>query len=63
MVFSKVKVAECPPFGKELLFRLSACSPCIMPICNFGYFPFEPRREKTVFLFAYAKTKTQISFG
>ena len=38
--FSSVWVAEWPPFGKELLIRLAVCSPCILSICNFSYFPF-----------------------
>ena len=38
--FSKVWVAEWPPFGKNLLTRLTTCSLCIPTICNFNYFPF-----------------------
>ena len=33
--FSSAKVAESPPFGKELLTRLTICSLCILNICNF----------------------------
>ena len=29
-----------PPFGKELLTRLTICSLCILTICNFSYFLF-----------------------
>ena len=35
-----VLVAEWPPFGKEMLTRLTICSLCILTICNFSYFPF-----------------------
>ena len=38
--FSSVSVAECPPFGKKLLTRLTICSLCILTICNISYFPF-----------------------
>ena len=31
-------LAEWPPFGKELLIRLTVCSPCIVSIRNFGHF-------------------------
>ena len=37
---SSVWVAERPPFGKELLTRLTICSVCISTICCFSYFPF-----------------------
>ena len=40
IIFSSVWVAECPPFGKELLTRLTICSLCILTICYFSYFPF-----------------------
>ena len=32
------------PGGHLLVYRMFSC---IMSICNFDYFPFEPRREKT----------------
>ena len=35
-MLSSVYVAEWPPFGKELLTRLTICSLCIMSICNFS---------------------------
>ena len=35
-----VWVAEWPPFGKELLIRLTICSLCIFTIYNLRYFPF-----------------------
>ena len=35
---SSVCVAEWPPFGKELLTRLTICSLCILTICNFSCF-------------------------
>ena len=38
--FSSVWVAEWPPFGKELLTRLTIYSLCSLTICNFSYFPF-----------------------
>ena len=38
--FNQVEVAEWPPFGKELLIRLTVCSLYIMFKYNFGYFPF-----------------------
>ena len=38
--FSSVWVAEWPPFGKELIPRLTICSLCILTICNFCYFLF-----------------------
>ena len=38
--FSSVSVAEWPPFGKELLTRLTLCSLCILAICKISYFPF-----------------------
>ena len=40
IIFSLVWVAEWPPFGKELLTRLTI-SLCILTICNFSYFGFE----------------------
>ena len=40
IIFNSVWVADIPPFGKELLTRLTLCSPCILTICNFSYFPF-----------------------
>ena len=40
IIFSLVWVAELPPFGKELLTRLTICSLRILTICNFSYFPF-----------------------
>ena len=40
--FSSVRVAEWPPFGKELSIRLAVCSHCILSIDsgNFSFFPF-----------------------
>ena len=38
IMFSSVHVAEWPPFGKELLTRLTICSLSILTICNFSYF-------------------------
>ena len=40
ILFRSVWVAEWPPFGKELLTRLTICSFCILTICNLSYFPF-----------------------
>ena len=40
IIFNWVWVAEWPPFGKELLTRLSICCLCILTICIFSYFPF-----------------------
>ena len=40
IIFSSVWVAEWPPSEKGLLTRLTICSLCILPICNFSYFPF-----------------------
>ena len=34
ITFSSVWVADWPPFGKELLTRLTICSLCILTICN-----------------------------
>ena len=39
VIFSSVKVAEWPPFGRELLTLFTICSLCILTICNFSYFP------------------------
>ena len=39
-ILGSVKVAEWPPFGKELLPRLTICSLRIMFTCCFRYFPF-----------------------
>ena len=39
VIFSSVWFAEWPPFGKELLTRLTICSLCIWTICNFSLFP------------------------
>ena len=36
IIFSLVKVAEWPPFGKELFTRLNMFSVYIMSICNFS---------------------------
>ena len=40
IIFSSFWVAEWPPFGKELLTRLTICSLRSWTICNFSYFPF-----------------------
>ena len=40
IIFSSVWVTEWPPFGKELLTRLTICSLCILIICYFSCFPF-----------------------
>ena len=40
IIFSSVWDAVWPPFGNELLTRLTICSLCILTICNFGYFSF-----------------------
>ena len=37
IIYRSVWVAECPPFGKELLTRLTICSLCILTICYFNY--------------------------
>ena len=37
---SSVLVAEWPPFGKELLTRLTECFLYTLPICNATYFHF-----------------------
>ena len=39
MIFSQVKVAKWPPFGRELLIRFTVCSLCILAYCSFSYFP------------------------
>ena len=39
IIFSLVWVAERPPFGKEMLTRLTICSLCILIICKFKLFP------------------------
>ena len=40
--FSSVWVVDLPPFGNELLTRLTICSLCILTscICNLNYFRF-----------------------
>ena len=40
IIFSFVRVAEWPPFGKELLTQFTLCSLCILTICDLSYFPF-----------------------
>ena len=40
LILGSVKIAEKPPFGKELHTWLTVCSLCIVYICNFSYFPF-----------------------
>ena len=40
IIFSSVWVAEWPPFGKELLTRLTISYLCILTICNFSYIRF-----------------------
>ena len=40
IIFCSVSVAELPPFGKELLTRLTIGYLCILTICNISYFPF-----------------------
>ena len=40
IVISSVYVAEWPPFGKELLTRLTICLLYILTICNFSYSRF-----------------------
>ena len=37
--FSSIRVAEWPPFGKQLPARLAICSHCILSICNTYLFP------------------------
>ena len=46
IILSSIKVAEWPPFRKELLIRLTVCPLCIMSDCNFIYFPFWFRGQK-----------------
>ena len=46
IILSSVKIAEKPPFGKDLLMRLTVCSLCIESICTFSHgshFGFEDR--------------------
>ena len=40
IILSSVWDAEWPPFGKELLTRLTICSLCILTSCYFSYFMF-----------------------
>ena len=44
-IFSSIWVVEWPPFGKQLLTRLTICSLFILTICylNFSRFGFEGR--------------------
>ena len=37
---SKVKVAEFPSYGTELLIQLTVCLLCIISMCNFDCNPF-----------------------
>ena len=37
IIFSSVWVAEWPPYWKELPTRLTICSLCNLPICNFSF--------------------------
>ena len=43
IILSSVWVAQWPPFGKELLNRLTICFLCILTICNLviSHFGFE----------------------
>ena len=45
---SSVKIADWPPFGKELITRLSIRSDRKLSICNFSYSPFWFRRRDFV---------------
>ena len=36
IMFNSVWVAEWPPFGKELSYRLTIYSLCILTVCNFS---------------------------
>ena len=78
MIFSYVKVAEWPPFGKELLIRLTVSSLCNMSICNFGCFPFWIQGQDfgpdysssgslltflVLFYFLYSFSKHRLLFG
>ena len=40
IILCSFKVAEWPPYGKELLTRLTVFSVCNLSICNFSYFSF-----------------------
>ena len=40
IIFGSVWVAEWPPFGKQLLTRLTICSLCVLAVCDLSYFPF-----------------------
>ena len=40
IIFSSYWVTGSPPFGEELLTRLTICSLSIFTICNLSYFPF-----------------------
>ena len=40
ITFSSVWATEWPPFGKELITRLTISCFCILTIFNFSYFPF-----------------------
>ena len=37
--FGSGRVAWLPPFGKEMLTRLTICFACILTICDLSYFP------------------------
>ena len=54
IIFSPVWVAEWPPFGKELLTRLTICFLCILTICNsrgLGSDCFSSRSLHTFYLY------------
>ena len=39
MILGKIKDAELPPFGGDLVIRITKCYLSIFNVCNFGYFP------------------------
>ena len=59
--FRYLPISERTRFLSLYRVRFTLCNTCTS-ICNFSYFPYEPRREINRF-FAYAKTNTQISFA
>ena len=56
IIFSSVNVAEWPPFGTELLTRLTVCSLSFICIFSISRFGFEDRVWVLILLYTYKNT-------
>ena len=50
IIFSSIKVAECPSFGKDLLTRLTICFLCMLTFFSFILFNFRSKFEGEIWV-------------